>query len=160
MPGARCTRGLVCKNVQKNAHEHTGTDGGIPTFPAQWSDGLWRALPGDQDLFVAVALRIMAEPPGWAGFASAGLDANHEASGPHAFAVRIGAGRPRAVFTHGPKPALPTRHAPDAAASTATRPNVRDDGQRPSTGTGCGRSRGDLGAASSRISEKQKFSLR
>jgi hypothetical protein len=29
-------------------------------------------------------------------------------------------------------------HAPDAAASTATRPNVRDDGQRPSTGTGWG----------------------
>jgi hypothetical protein len=27
-------------------------------------------------------------------------------------------------------------HAPDAAASTASRPNVRDDGQRPSTGTG------------------------
>ena len=27
-------------------------------------------------------------------------------------------------------------HAPNAAASTATRPNVRDDGQRPSTGTG------------------------
>jgi hypothetical protein len=48
----------------------------------------------------------------------------------------IGAGRPRAVAAHGPKPALPTRHAPDAAASTATRPNVRDDGQRPSTGTG------------------------
>jgi hypothetical protein len=24
-PGARCTRGLVCKNVQKNAHEHTGS---------------------------------------------------------------------------------------------------------------------------------------
>ena len=27
-------------------------------------------------------------------------------------------------------------HAPDAAASTASRPNVRDDGQRPSSGTG------------------------
>jgi hypothetical protein len=27
-------------------------------------------------------------------------------------------------------------HAPDAAASTASRPNVRDDGQRPSNGTG------------------------
>jgi hypothetical protein len=25
MPGARCTRGLVCKIVQKNAHEHTGS---------------------------------------------------------------------------------------------------------------------------------------
>ena len=55
MRGARCTRGLVCKNVRRSAHEHTGTGGGIPTFPAQWSDGLWRDLPGDQDLFVAVA---------------------------------------------------------------------------------------------------------
>ena len=25
MPGARCTRGLVCKAVRKNAHEHTGS---------------------------------------------------------------------------------------------------------------------------------------
>jgi hypothetical protein len=25
MPGARCTRGLVCKLVRKNAHEHTGS---------------------------------------------------------------------------------------------------------------------------------------
>src|SRR4029077_2553686 len=28
-PGARCTRGLVCKDAQKSAHEHTGTDGAI-----------------------------------------------------------------------------------------------------------------------------------
>ena len=27
MPGARCTRGLVCNSAQKNAHEHTGTVG-------------------------------------------------------------------------------------------------------------------------------------
>ena len=26
-PGARCTRGLVCKCAQRNAHEHTGTGG-------------------------------------------------------------------------------------------------------------------------------------
>src|ERR1700681_3987199 len=25
IPGARCTRGLVCKSAQKNAHEHTGS---------------------------------------------------------------------------------------------------------------------------------------
>jgi hypothetical protein len=25
MPDARCTRGLACKIVQKNAHEHTGS---------------------------------------------------------------------------------------------------------------------------------------
>ena len=32
MPGARCTRGLVCKQCAKNAHEHTGTaeHSGIP----------------------------------------------------------------------------------------------------------------------------------
>ena len=27
MPGARCTRDLVCNSAQKHAHEHTGTDG-------------------------------------------------------------------------------------------------------------------------------------
>jgi hypothetical protein len=27
MPGACCTRGLVCKHAQRNAHEHTGTVG-------------------------------------------------------------------------------------------------------------------------------------
>jgi hypothetical protein len=27
MPGARCTRGLVCKRHMESAHEHTGTDG-------------------------------------------------------------------------------------------------------------------------------------
>jgi hypothetical protein len=25
MPGARCTRGLVCKLCKRNAHEHTGS---------------------------------------------------------------------------------------------------------------------------------------
>jgi hypothetical protein len=25
MPDARCTRGLVCKIVRRNAHEHTGS---------------------------------------------------------------------------------------------------------------------------------------
>ncbi len=44
------------------------------------------------------------------------------------------------------KPPCQHDHAPDAATSTASRPNVRDDGQRPSTGTGWRRCRGDLGA--------------
>jgi hypothetical protein len=46
------------------------------------------------------------------------LDASVGASGPHDFAVRIGT--------------LVSR----TAASTASHPNVRDDGQRPSCGTG------------------------
>jgi hypothetical protein len=33
MPGACCTRGLVCKTVQKNAHEHTGTVGAARHSP-------------------------------------------------------------------------------------------------------------------------------
>ena len=39
--------------------------------------------------------------------------------------------RPRARVAHG-KPPCDHNCAPDAAASTASRPNVRDDGQRPS----------------------------
>ena len=29
MPGACCTRGLVCKRWSKGAHEHTGTAGAL-----------------------------------------------------------------------------------------------------------------------------------
>jgi hypothetical protein len=43
------------------------------------------------------------------------------------------------------KPALQFRFTPTPAASTASRPNVRDDGQRPSSRAGMGRaSRADL----------------
>src|ERR1700682_2774563 len=48
------------------------------------------------------------------------------------------------VIAHG-KPALRFRFMPGAAASTASHPNVRDDGQRPSSRDGMGRaSRSDL----------------
>ena len=45
---------------------------------------------------------------------------------------RLSAVRLRAMSAHGITALRPPR-APDAAASTATRPNVRDDGQRPSS---------------------------
>src|SRR3982074_562323 len=51
-------------------------------------------------------------------------------------------------------------HAPDAAASTASRPNVRDDGQRPSLGTGWRVSRTDLGQRRSRISFQKGLDTR
>ena len=55
--------------------------------------------------------------------------------GPHGFAVRSNIVRLHAVDRSQAKarPAI-KRHAPDAAASTASRPNVCDDGQRPSWG--------------------------
>ena len=35
-PGARCTRGLVCKHAQKKRTRAYRFSGGIPAFPAQW----------------------------------------------------------------------------------------------------------------------------
>jgi len=48
MPGARCTRDLVCNVHKKNAHTSIQGSGGNPTFPAQWLYGLLRALLGDR----------------------------------------------------------------------------------------------------------------
>src|SRR5258707_7518674 len=46
-PGARCTRGLVCKTAQKRAHEHTGSaDASGLTCAVVY--GLLRALPGER----------------------------------------------------------------------------------------------------------------
>jgi hypothetical protein len=53
-PGARCTRGLVCKNAQKNAHEHTGS-AEASGFPCAVVYGLLRALPGEPGSFATVA---------------------------------------------------------------------------------------------------------
>src|SRR5882762_6768295 len=64
--------------------------------------------------------------------ASTAKNFNQPSAGqPKIWRRRLSAVRLRAMFAHG-KPALRTPFAPDAAASTATRPNVRDDGQRPS----------------------------
>src|ERR1019366_4658056 len=78
-PGARCTRGLVCKQVVKNAHEHTGP-AEASGFPCAMGYGLFRALPGDR-AFLPPSLRET--------FASRELDASVGAPGPHGFAVRL-----------------------------------------------------------------------
>ena len=45
MPGARCTRSLVCAWVLENAHEYSQrSHRNRPAFPAQWFYGLFRAL--------------------------------------------------------------------------------------------------------------------
>src|SRR5258705_1543555 len=48
MPGARCTRGLVCNvgiRMRTRAYRYSRN---TPAFPAQWLYGLCRALPGDE----------------------------------------------------------------------------------------------------------------
>src|ERR1700722_15753864 len=49
MPGARCTRSLVCAIGSKYAHEYSQrATGNHPTFPHAMVYGLYRALPGDR----------------------------------------------------------------------------------------------------------------
>jgi hypothetical protein len=76
MPDARCTRGLVCKVVQRMRTRAYRFSGGTPTFPAQWLYGLYRALPGESGFVVSVASRKLARRPGRAFRTSARLDAN------------------------------------------------------------------------------------
>ena len=137
MPGARCTRSPLC-NVESTGVEATGTPES-PGIPARNGfNGLCRALPGDRALL----------PPSPRGY----LTCPHPvgptclpqdltpASGrqdhtilPSASNIsRQRAGNRSQVF----RPALRSHRAQDAAASTASRPYVRDDGQRPSVWDG------------------------
>ena len=62
MPGACCTRGLVCngyKEVRTRAYRYSRS---TPAFPAQWFDGLCRALPGAEFLLASVAAGLMTQP--------------------------------------------------------------------------------------------------
>jgi hypothetical protein len=86
----------------KNTHTSIQGSGGSPTSPAQWLYGLLRALPGERALLPPSSLRI----------ASQELSASVAAPGPHDFAVRDQRFRPGAKM-------------PDAAASTASHPNVQ-----------------------------------
>jgi hypothetical protein len=116
-PGARCTRGLACKVVQRNAHEHTGSAEAVRPSLRNGFNGFLRALPGDRALL----------PPSFAKVAFRELDASVGASGPHDFAVRIRAVRPTAL-----------------PASTASSSRVDDVGQRPSVGKDARTSAPDL----------------
>jgi hypothetical protein len=120
MPGACCTRGLVCKGQKESAHEHTGTAGalrhslrnGLTAYAALSletnSSCLHRCrLDGSID-----PVGSKSPPAAW-----------HQprVSGPHGFAVRCSVGH-LARRAHSRITALRTRFAPDAAASTASRP--------------------------------------
>ncbi len=96
MPGARCTRSLVCKVLV--AHEcshHRST--GSPGIPARDGfNGFLRALPGDRALLPpSSADKACLHPVGPTCLRE--LDASVEASGPHDFAVRNNIARQHAV---------------------------------------------------------------
>jgi hypothetical protein len=106
-PGARRTRGPVCKKLRESAHGCNHRQGGItPAFPAQCFYGLLRALPGEPACL----------PPSEATMRKhrRQLSACMGAPGPHDFAVRKSCRSSIGTF-----------------ASTATRLAFRDDRDTP-----------------------------
>ncbi len=58
MPGARCTRGLVCNEHIEMRTRAYRFSGGSPASPAQWLYGLYRALLGEPG-FLATVVSVM-----------------------------------------------------------------------------------------------------
>jgi hypothetical protein len=77
MPGARCTRGLVCQELRIWRTRAYRFSGNTPTSPAQRLYGLLRALPGGAGLLSPSPVET-----------SHRLSASIAAPGPHDFAVR------------------------------------------------------------------------
>src|SRR5882762_7857909 len=96
-------------------------------------------LPGERALLPPSSADMFLSKPGWADLNSARLDASVEASGPHDFAVRCNIPRPLAVDRSQAfrQPALQSRRAQNAAASTASLPASVTIAIRPSGGVGC-----------------------
>src|SRR5438445_7292608 len=120
MPGACCTRGLVCNVCIRCAHEHTGTAGALRH---SLRNGLtaYAALSLETNSSCLHHCRLdgsldpvgsISPPTAW-----------HQprVSGPHGFAVRFSADH-LARCARSRITALQTSLAPDADASTASRP--------------------------------------
>ena len=78
MPGARCTRGLVCKMCKESAHEHTGS-----------AEAIRHSLRDGFTAYFALSLVTGLFCHHHLADTSAKLDASVGASGPHDFAVRL-----------------------------------------------------------------------
>jgi hypothetical protein len=107
--------------------------GGSPAFPAQWFYGLCRALLGDEFVIVTVVGGYGLSEPGRARKTSADLASATDARTTR-FCRTLQRRSSCASFDRSRvfrQPALRSRHAPDAAASTASHPNVRDDRDTP-----------------------------
>ena len=151
MPGARCTRGLVCKMRRKRTRAYRYRRN-TPAFPAQWLYGLCRALPGDEFVLSPSLTDLRLIEPGRVRLASAQLDTSNGCQDhtvlPYAAVYprlrRAFGTRPaealakaesasfvlRALFTHGHRPAnILARRRCRVHRNPS---HVRDDGQRPS----------------------------
>jgi len=121
MPGACCTRGLVCNGTRKCAHEHTGTAGALRH---SLRNGLtaYAALSLETNSFCLHRCRLdgAIDPVG----PNSPPTAWHQprVPEPHGFAVRCNAGHLARRARSRENPPCEQHLAPDAAASTASRP--------------------------------------
>ena len=105
-----------------------------PDVPARNGfNGFLRALPGDRACLPPSPADMSLSKPGWADLNSAKLDASvgrqDHTTSPYAAASFVSSPFDRSRAFR--QPALPSRCAPDAAASTASAPRVRDDRDTP-----------------------------
>ena len=121
------TRGPLCAaHAKRTAQRHTGA-AERPAFPARWVDGLCRALPGDEFVFVTVALRIDGVMrPGWALHASARLGRSNDGQDHTVLPYADSIARPRGAGLTGFGsilcPPCPSPCVPTPSASTAPHP--------------------------------------
>jgi hypothetical protein len=73
MPGARCTRGLVCKVAQKKAHTSIQVQRRQSGIPCAMVLRLMPRSPRRRIRLVTVAAGLMADRSGWIKFATDGL---------------------------------------------------------------------------------------
>jgi len=132
MPGARCTRSLVCKVLvahECRRHRYSGS----PGIPARNGfNGFLRALPGDRACLPPSPADMACQSP-VGPTCLRKLDASVGASGPHDFTVRSKRrSSARRLIAHGSvRPAPPSRRTPDAARVHRIPPRVRDDRETP-----------------------------
>ena len=137
MPGARCTHSPACE-VGSAHGSSPQVHRDHPAFPHAMVLTASFALSPVTGLFCHRHPRINAcqNPVGPTCLRE--LDASVGASGPHDFAVRSNrlSSACSVSLTDSKESALRSFRALNAAASIASRPNVRDDGQRPSSRDG------------------------
>ena len=131
MPGARCTRSLVCRKVNTRVSHHGRTGNTRHSRTRMVLTAYFVLSP-------VIGLSCHRRPadmvlsaPGRADLASAGLDAGVEASGPHDFAVRESIVRQLAVDRSRKNPPCDHASCPTLPRPSHPVPNVRDDRETP-----------------------------
>src|SRR5258706_6984263 len=133
MPGARCTRSLVCKVLVAHECSHQRSTG-TPGIPARNGfNGLFRALPGDRALLPPSSADTVLSEPGWADITSVDLTPasgrqDHTTSPSAASISRQRAGDRSQVPKNPPCDPIARKTLPRPPHPV---PNVRDDRDTP-----------------------------